>query len=168
MVSRATASTAPPRTKAPGPRGYPFLGHLPMMWQDLIGFFTKTAFCYGDIARFKVGPKQAFLISHPDYIRYIFQERDQNFSKTLFYDKMKPIFGEGLLTSNGEPWRRQRRIIQPIFYPERFSPQQSNERPRYVYFPFSGGPRTCIGKHFALMDMRLILAMALSAIPVCT
>ena len=92
-----------------------------MMWRDLIGFFTETASRYGDIARFKVGPKQAFLISHPNYIRSIFQERDENYSKTLFYDKMKPIFGEGLLTSNGEAWRRQRRIIQPIFHRDRIA-----------------------------------------------
>jgi cytochrome P450 len=44
--------------------------------------------------------------------------------------------------------------------PERFSPQQSNERPRYAYFPFSRGPRACIGNHFALMEMQLVLAMA--------
>ena len=73
-----------------------------MMWRDLIGFFTEIASRYGDIARFKVGPKQAFLITHPNYIRSFFQERDENYSKALFYDKLKPIFGEGLLTSNGE------------------------------------------------------------------
>lgn len=44
------------------------------------------------------------------------------------------------------------------FLPERFSPEASAQRPRYAYFPFSGGPRQCIGNGFAMMEAQLILA----------
>ncbi|HYO59024.1 cytochrome P450, partial [Archangium sp.] len=44
------------------------------------------------------------------------------------------------------------------FRPERFSPEQVARRPRFAYFPFSGGPRQCIGNSFALMEAQLILA----------
>ena len=44
------------------------------------------------------------------------------------------------------------------FLPERFAPEASAQRPRYAYFPFSGGPRQCIGNGFAMMEAQLILA----------
>lgn len=45
-----------------------------------------------------------------------------------------------------------------IFNPERFSPESVANRPRYAYFPFIGGPRLCIGNHFAMMEAQLVLA----------
>ncbi|MFI1913831.1 cytochrome P450 [Nocardia sp. NPDC020380] len=47
------------------------------------------------------------------------------------------------------------------FRPERFTPEEIAQRPRFAYFPFSGGPRTCLGKDMALSEMVLILAMTL-------
>ena len=45
------------------------------------------------------------------------------------------------------------------FDPERFTPQQAADRPRYAYVPFGGGPRQCIGNIFALTEAQLILAL---------
>jgi cytochrome P450 len=45
------------------------------------------------------------------------------------------------------------------FDPERFTPERSAGRPRYAYYPFGGGPRQCIGNHFAMMEAQLITAM---------
>ena len=44
------------------------------------------------------------------------------------------------------------------FLPERFLPGRAEGRPKFAYFPFGGGPRSCIGNHFALMEGTLILA----------
>lgn len=44
------------------------------------------------------------------------------------------------------------------FRPERFAPELRNEINRYQYMPFGAGPRTCIGNHFAMMEMQVILA----------
>jgi cytochrome P450 len=49
------------------------------------------------------------------------------------------------------------------FIPERFSSEQVNERPRYAYFPFGGGPRLCIGNQFALYEAQLVLATILQS-----
>jgi cytochrome P450 len=46
-----------------------------------------------------------------------------------------------------------------VFHPERFAPELVNQQHSYSYFPFGGGPRHCIGKHFALLEMSLIIAM---------
>jgi cytochrome P450 len=45
------------------------------------------------------------------------------------------------------------------FDPERFAPERVAERSRFAYFPFGGGPRQCIGNHFAMIEAQLILAM---------
>jgi cytochrome P450 len=44
------------------------------------------------------------------------------------------------------------------FDPERFRPEQAATRPPYAYYPFGGGPRICIGNHFALLEAQLVLA----------
>jgi cytochrome P450 len=46
-----------------------------------------------------------------------------------------------------------------VFDPERFTPERSAGRPRYAYYPFGGGPRQCIGNHFAMMEAQLMTAM---------
>lgn len=47
------------------------------------------------------------------------------------------------------------------FDPHRFAPGNGDDRPRFAYFPFGGGPRLCIGQNFALMEATLILAMVM-------
>ncbi len=48
------------------------------------------------------------------------------------------------------------------FDPERWSPERSEDRHRFAYFPFGGGPRHCIGKHLAMLEAQLILATTAS------
>jgi cytochrome P450 len=46
-----------------------------------------------------------------------------------------------------------------VFDPERFSAARAPQIGEYVYFPFSGGPRACIGRRFATVEMKLVLAL---------
>jgi cytochrome P450 len=45
-----------------------------------------------------------------------------------------------------------------VFDPDRFSPENSKARDRWQYLPFGGGPRSCIGDHFAMLEATLALA----------
>ncbi len=60
------------------------------------------------------------------------------------------------------PWIIHRHALlwerPDAFDPERFAPGKAETRPRYAYIPFGGGPRICIGAHFALTEAILILA----------
>jgi cytochrome P450 len=49
------------------------------------------------------------------------------------------------------------------FDPERFAPDRREDRPRFAYFPFGGGPRHCIGKHLATLEAQVILARVLQS-----
>ncbi len=60
----------------------------------------------------------------------------------------------GALHRDPKYWKRPSE-----FYPEHFDPEQEKQRPRLAYMPFGAGPRMCIGNHFALMEMQLLLAM---------
>jgi cytochrome P450 len=50
-----------------------------------------------------------------------------------------------------------------VFDPARFTPEQEATRSRFVYFPFGGGPRVCIGNTFALMELQLVVATVIQS-----
>jgi cytochrome P450 len=67
--------------------------------------------------------------------------------------------GEMVLISQYVMHRDPRYFDKPdLFYPERFENNFQRTLPTYAYFPFGGGPRVCIGNHFALMEAVLVLA----------
>ena len=102
--------------RPPGPRNF-----IPGLWyvgfrRDPIRFFMRLARQYGDIVYFHVGPQRVFLLNHPDLIRDVLVTHDSNFVKGRGLERAKLLLGEGLLTSEGELHRRQRRLMQPAFH----------------------------------------------------
>ena len=87
--------------------------------RDPIGLLTRTAEKNGDICYFKFGPWRAYLLNHPDLIQEVLSGQPQNFHKEPALQITKSILGEGLLNSEEELHKRQRRLIQPAFHRQR-------------------------------------------------
>ena len=111
------ALAVPPR--APGPRGVPFLGSLFELRRDPLSFMTRVAREYGDVVHLRVGLANAYLVSHPDYVKEVLVTQQHSFKKGLGLEWAKTVLGEGLLTSYGAVHVRQRRLIQPAFHRQR-------------------------------------------------
>lgn len=111
---RGAARRGPPEVP-----GAPVLGNLPELRADALRFFLRARREHGDVVRFAMGPRRPVLVAHPDVIQHVLVDNNTNYRKDAAYDKLKPVLGEGLLTSEGEAWLRQRRLIQPLFHRRR-------------------------------------------------
>ena len=103
---------------APGPRGLPLLGNLFPFRRDVLRLLVESRDRFGDLVRFRLGPNVVHLAAHPDLVRQVLQERADLYDKeTRSSVRIREMTGLGLLTANGELWRRERRLIQPAFRP---------------------------------------------------
>lgn len=90
---------------------------------DPLRFFIGITAQYGDIVSYRAAPERAYLINHPDYIRYVLLDNHRNYSKATFSNQIfKRVIGEGLNALEGETWRKQRRMMQPSFHSSRLAP----------------------------------------------
>ncbi|HEU4509656.1 MAG TPA: cytochrome P450 [Pyrinomonadaceae bacterium] len=105
--------------RVPGPRGRRLLGSLLEVRRDRLKFVTHATKTYGDLICFRMGPKSLYLLNHPDYARHVLCDNETNYRKGLGLIEARPLLGEGLLTSNGELWARQRRLLQVAFHNKR-------------------------------------------------
>jgi cytochrome P450 len=109
------------RRYPPGPRRNIPLAGLLAYRKGPLPFFQNLAARYGDISYFRLGPQGAFFLNHPDYVRDVLVTNNQNFMKGLALQRAKRLLGEGLLTSEGEFHRRQKRLAQPAFHRARIA-----------------------------------------------
>ncbi|MCS7060448.1 MAG: cytochrome P450 [Anaerolineae bacterium] len=109
----------PARKSAPGPRGLPVLGNIPEVRSKggLIQFYSQAHRDYGDVVRIRMGPVDQYLIVHPDHVRHVLVANRQNYWKGAAMQRVKLLLGNGLFTSEGAFWQRQRRLMQPGFTP---------------------------------------------------
>ena len=106
---------------APGPKGSAVWGHMPAFRRDPLNFVLHCAQEYGDWVPLRLGPRRAFLVNGPDDIEEILVTQYRHFSKGPGLRRSKLLFGNGLLTSEGDFWRRQRKLAQPAFHRERIA-----------------------------------------------
>lgn len=102
-----------PKDKSPGGQGVTFR-------RDPLNFLTNLARERGDVACFQTGTERAFLLNHPDYIKDVLVTHQTNFVNARA-PLTRSLLGEGLLTSEGDFHRRQRRLSQPAFHRERIA-----------------------------------------------
>lgn len=90
--------------------------------KDSVAFVGKRFAQYGDMYYAPLGATQLYVTRHPDHIREILQTQGQKFGKTTTGNaarQLKKVLGDGLVNSNGELWKRQRKLINPAFHRRR-------------------------------------------------
>src|SRR6476659_6496032 len=98
----------------PGPPSRFFgLAAYPAFSGDRIGALAKLARDYGDVALLRLGRQRMALLKQPDYVEDGLVTRARLFKKGRALERAKRLLGEGLLTSDGDLHRRQRRLAQP-------------------------------------------------------
>lgn len=109
-------------TRAPGPAGHFLLGSLPAARRDPLRMILDAVGEHGDVVRLRMGPGAVHLLRHPDHLKLVLQEQTKSFSKnTRAFRNIRLLIPNGLLTSEGELWLRQRRIAQPAFHKQRIA-----------------------------------------------
>lgn len=102
---------------APGPLGPQMLRAFRTIRDNPLAFLESTWREFGDIAQFPVPRPPSYLVNSPAGVRHVLVDNARNYDKsTIQYRALSLVTGEGLLTSDGDVWRSQRRVLQPAFH----------------------------------------------------
>lgn len=114
MAPQVKNDNVPAAGKVPcAPARLPIAGHIPQWRRDPVKLLTEAA-RHGDPVRLAL-PGATYLLSHPRHVKHVLQDNHQNYRKGWVFDRIKPYWGESLLTADGDTWRQQRRRVQPSF-----------------------------------------------------
>ncbi len=117
VVHRSPAASGRP----PGPPARGIYGNLREFSADRLGSLARWARQHGDIVSARFGPMRIVFLNHPDLVEEVLVHQNRKFIKHYRLRQAKVTLGEGLLTSEGEFWRSQRKLIQPAFHRERIA-----------------------------------------------
>ena len=106
----------------PGPQDRFFgIGLIRRFRAQPLEFITQLARDHGDLAYLRLGPLRTYFVFRPTLIREVLVSKHKSFRRPPMAIKpLRQIDGNGLVLSEGELWRRQRRLVQPAFSPKRF------------------------------------------------
>ncbi len=112
--------TTPGALVPPGPRGNVVLGSIGDIYRDRLRFVLDTARTYGDVAQYRVAHMTIYQVNHPEGVGRLLHDNHRNYSKDVAtFGTLRLFLGNGLFTSDGDFWRRQRRLAQPAFHRRR-------------------------------------------------
>ncbi|MGH9328721.1 MAG: cytochrome P450 [Terriglobia bacterium] len=105
--------------RPPGPPGHLLIGNFPLGTRDPLQHFSEWARQYGDIFYYRAFTIRVFFLNRPEIIESVLVSRAGEFAKGRGLQANRRLFGNGLLTSEGDFWRRQRKLCQPFFHRDR-------------------------------------------------
>lgn len=91
------------------------LGHTLHFANDTLGFVTKCTDANLPVASARIGFKDFIFLFEPESINHVLQKNNKNYVKSFAYKGLKEFLGNGLLTSEGKAWLKNRRVLQPSF-----------------------------------------------------
>jgi len=105
----------------PGPKPIPVLGNLLDMAADPLRFFAECAATHGPVVKLRLARnRETYLLSRPEHIEFVLGQTQRLFAKGYHHDRiLSMVLGNGLVTSEGDFWLRQRRLSQPAFHQHR-------------------------------------------------
>ena len=110
--------TAPRPPIAPG--RLPVLGHLVQLLARPLDFLHRSH-PLGDVVEVRLGQSRAYLVNDAGLVNRVLVTDAKKFDKGAFWDKLKPLIGDGVATAKGADHVRQRRMIQPAFHGQRMA-----------------------------------------------
>ncbi len=105
--------------EVPTRAGSPLVGSLREFQRDRLGFLLRLHRELGDVARFHLMRREIYLLANPAAIKHVLVDNHKAYNKGRAYRRIEPVLGNGLLTSHGDFWLRQRRLVQPAFHHRR-------------------------------------------------
>lgn len=118
-MTQQLSPARPVRRYPPGPKPLPIVGNaLHMRGADALERHLALQREYGDIVYMRLGPLDAYVLTHPDHVYHVMVKNQKNYIKGVGYNSFRLLVGQGLVTSDGDLWRQQRRLMQPSFTPK--------------------------------------------------
>lgn len=111
------------RGRPPGPPRTETFSLLRNLVSDRLTLMSSAADRYGDAVRLAIGPKTLWFFNHPEHAKHVLADNSANYHKGIGLHQARRALGDGLLTSEGELWKVQRRVIQPAFQAKRIAGQ---------------------------------------------
>jgi cytochrome P450 len=105
----------------PGPPARALPKLLDQLWHDRLSLMADAAAEFGDAVRYRMGPKTLYYFNHPDHAKHVLHDNPLNYHKGMGLAEARRVLGDGLLTSEGELWRKQRGTIGPAFRRDRLA-----------------------------------------------
>lgn len=110
------------RPAPPTVKGWPLVGALPQLVRNPFGFLSQARERYGDLYTLNLGFTKVIVCNHPRHAQHLLRDQVANYGKKdALWQAVRGLFGNGLLTSEGDTWLGQRRLMQPHFHRQRLA-----------------------------------------------
>lgn len=109
------------KRRPPGPRQHWLVGNLREFSRDRLGALTRWHQQYGDMVWARFGPRSILFLNHPELVEEVLVAQNRKFIKHYRLRAARRTLGRGLVTSEGEFWRSQRKLAQPAFHRDRIA-----------------------------------------------